>query len=122
MTIHLQLPSFHLSTVVLRDDFVRTKTVKNMSSLLSQPLRHDGVFKFFDIGSFHCCHSNPIVYQSLVPDFLSRLAFYNQARLFICLFVHLFIYLLVCFFGDFLFVYLCIRLFVTLFTYLPICL
>ena len=50
-----------------------------------------------------------------MPDFLSRLAFYNQARLFICLFVHLFIYCLFVFLAIF-------YLFICVFVYLLLCL
>ena len=48
---------------------------------------------------------------------MSRLAFYNQARLFICLFVHLFISLFACLFFLVIF-----YLFICLFVYLFLCL
>ena len=68
---------------------------------------------------FHCCHSNPIVYESLVPDFFChRLASYNQAigYFFVCSLIYLFI----CLSGDFLFAYSSICFLVHLFTYLLI--
>lgn len=129
MTIHLQLLSFPWSTTVFREDLVRTKIVKNMSSLRSittfPPWRSFQVPRHWLF--FHCCHSNPIVYESLVPDFFShRLASYNQAigyqaLLFFRLLVNLFVYLFIWWFFICLFVYLFPCSFIYLFIHLLTC-
>lgn len=119
MTIHLQLLSFPWSTTVFREDLVRTKTVKNMSSLRSittfPPWRSFQVPRHWLF--FQCCHSNPIVYESLVPDFFChRLASYNQViRLY-----YFFVCSFICLSGDFLFAYSSICFLVHLFAYLLI--